>query len=635
MCLIANQVCITPELIQKIESLENISPIGIQHALSYTFKFDSDAVYSALSSAMFQEVKKLQEWDNFKNKTDAKANSPYYQRKTRTPEFKFEWMGLIIGYSCSWSGNKNDLESKRLMWIKSKKTDQGYKLVPDKLFIKVYPDWENDRGISINVHIGNNLTTFQVWPKSGALRHDSVKTKEIFYNFISKLKIGTREIDLSRIQEYISFTEKYVRVNRLKTPVLMGALDSFFYTLSCYSDKSISISSNIMRNYNRDKFISLFRGNMPLKEINQILDTDIGNSISLKVYFPKDYRSMRKDQLGYHPKVEVKIMMNHETDTYRALRFYQTFLSFFLMCSEIYSKDLIIQDQEYFDENMAYLYDSFVDLLHNTIDQDNTKIKDLMPEYISWGLVDPETFRATSSLFDFLEFFNRDLCSDIRISHFSYELPDLVKDSELFKELRRKQDILNDMVKYNLTKSEKYDAVKSEIRALNDSLRKISTGLFTHTRLHIIMEVANSKYLDYYSLMESTNLSRATIYYHTRILMRFGILDMGELTESSSDEKGNIFGYIKRTFSINPEYGSYFNDLDYYTIAPKILDLIRNMFFLYSKHFPELLPFTNDELRWWEKEVTDEKLIAQIDLYTRKVDRLRAKLDERLRNRDG
>lgn len=367
--------------------------MAIQHALSYTFKFDSDAIYMALTSAMFKEVKKLQEWENYKNKTNAKSNSPYYQKKTRTPEFKFDWQGLIIGYACSWSGNKNDLESKRLMWIKSKKTDDGYKLIPDKLFIKVYPDWNNDKGISINVHIGKNGTTLQVWPKSGALKHDSQKTKEIFYNFISKLKIGTRDIDLSRIREYISFTEKYVRINRLKTPVLMASLDSFFYTLSCYSDETIQIDSTIMGHYNRDKFNSLFCGNFSLKEFSEKLGVDIGNSISLKVYFPKEFRQTKKNELGYHPKVEVKIIMNSETDTLRALRFYQCLLAFFLICAEIMSKDFVVQDDQYFNKENSYLYDQFVAYFHKNEDHLNQDfIKDLMPEYASYGLVSPETF---------------------------------------------------------------------------------------------------------------------------------------------------------------------------------------------------------------------------------------------------
>jgi len=604
--------------------------MGIQHALSYTFKFDSDAIYMALTSAMFREVKKLQDWENFKNKTDAKSRSPYYQKKTRTPEFKFEWEGLLIGYSCSWLGNKNDLESKRLMWIKSKKTDDGYKLIPDKLYIKIYPDWENDRGISINVHIGRGTTSFQVWPKSGALRHDSQKTRDLFYEFISRLKIGTRDIDLSRIQEYISFTEKYVRVDRLKTPVLMSALDSFFYTLSCFSDKSVSISANLMRNYNRDKFISLFRGNMPLKEINEILGCDIGNTISLKVYFPKDYRSMRKDELGYHPKVEVKIMMSSQSDSYKALKFYQTLLSFFLICAEIYSKDMIKQDQQYFNEDMAYLYDNYVSLFHNKLDLNQESNKDILKDLTSCGILDPESSGVSSYLLEFLEFFKRDLTSDIRISHFSYEMPDLVKDSEVFNEIRRKQDLLNDMVKLKLTKTDKYRTLKSEIRALNESLRKISTTLFSHSRLDIIMQISNAKYLDYYSLMESTSLARATLYYHTNILSRFGLIEKGELTETSQSEDGNIFGYKKRTFNISPHYGTLLKDLDYYNVAPQLLVLIKNLFFLYSKHYPELLPFTNEELRWWDKEVTPEKLVAQIELYTKKIENCRYKLMELL-----
>ncbi len=587
----------------------------------------------ALSSAMFKEVKKLPEWENFKNKTDAKANSPYYQRKTRTPEFKFDWCGLIIGYSCSWSGNKNDNESKRLMWIKSKKTDQGYKLIPDKLYIKVYPDWENDRGISINVHIGKGTTTFQVWPKSGALRHDSQKTKELFYKFISNLKIGSRDIDLTRVNEYISFTEKYVRINREKTAVLMSALDSFFYAFSCFSDKAISISANMMRNYNRDKFISLFRGNFPLDEINKVLDTNIGNSLSLKVYFPKNYRSTRKDELGWHPKVEVKIMLSSQSDSYKALKFYQCLLAYFLICAEIYSKDLIIQDKtEYFNEDFAYLYDTFVSLIHNQTDIGQDAIKESLSVYTSYGLIDPETKGVTSSLIEFLEFFKRDLSSDIRISHFSFELPDFIKDSEVFKELRRKQDILNDLVKMNLTDSDKYTYIKSEIRALNESLRKLAIGLFTHTRLDIIVKISNSEYMDYASLMESTSLARTTINYHTNMLCRFGIIDKGEVTEVVNDEKGNIYGFRKRTFSINPERGSQFKDLEYFDIAPKLLLVIKEMFFLYSKHNPELLPFTNDQLRWWDQETTPEKLIAQIELYTRKIERLRVKLEEKLKD---
>lgn len=570
-------MCITPELIQDIESLENISPIGIQHALSYTFKFDSDAIYMALSSAMFKEVKKLQEWENFKHKTDAKSNSPYYQRKTRTPEFKFDWNGLIIGYACSWNGNKNDLESKRLMWIKSKKTDDGYKLIPDKLYIKVYPDWEHDKGISINVHIGKGTTSFQVWPKSGALKHDSQKTRDLFYSFISKLKIGTRDIDLSRIQEYISFTEKYIRINRLKTSVLMSALDSFFYTLSCYSDKTISISSNMMRNYNRDKFISLFRGNMPLREINEKLGVDIGNIISLKVYFPKDFRSLRKDQLGYHPKVEVKIFMNSQTDSYRALRFYQCLLTYFIICAEIYSKDFIVQDDDYFsDSDMAYNYDKFVSFYHGKEDLNQDSVKEILSRYVTFGLVDPGSLRSSSSLNDFLDFFKRDLSSDIRISHFCYDLPEFAKDTELFKDLRRKQAILNDMQRLKLTKTDKYKAIKSELRALNDSLRKVGLMFFHPARLDILQILGSTEYQDYYSLMDATSLARTTINYHTNMLFKFGLIEKGEITEVVKDDRGNVYGFVKRTFSLSPEYGSYFKDLDYFEIAPRLVDLVKN-----------------------------------------------------------
>jgi len=612
-----------------------VSPLPIQHALSYTFKFDSDAIYMALTSAMFKEVKKLQEWENYKNKTNAKSNSPYYQKKTRTPEFKFDWNGFIIGYSCSWSGNKNDLESKRLMWIKSKKTDDGYKLIPDKLFIKVYPDWNNDKGISINVHIGKGTTTFQVWPKSGALKHDSQKTKEIFYNFISKLKIGTRDIDLSRIKEYISFTEKYVRINRLKTPALMASLDSFFYTLSCYSDKSIQIDSTIMRHYNRDKFNSLFRGNFSLKEFNEKLGADIGNSISLKVYFPKEFRQTKKNELGYHPKVEVKIMMNSETDTLRALRFYQCLLTFFLICAEIMSRDFIVQDNdEYFNKENSFLYDQFVALLHKNEDHLNQdSIKDLMPEYASYGLVSPESFSVSSMLSDFLDFFKRDLTSDIRVSHFSYDLPDFAKESELFRDLRRKQDILNDLQKMNLTKTEKYKAIKSELRALNESLRKVGQMFFSPVRLEILQILGSSNYQDYYSLMDELSLARTTINYHTNMLARFGLIEKGESTEVVQDDRGNIYGFNKRTFCLSPEYGTYFRDMQYFEVAPKIVDLVKNIFFLYSKHYPELLPFTNDELRWWEKELTPEQIIIKIEYYLNKVERLRGKLIEK--QRDG
>lgn len=181
-----------------------------------------------------------------------------------------------------------------------------------------------------------------------------------------------------------------------------------------------------------------------------------------------------------------------------------------------------------------------------------------------------------------------------------------------------------------LKDTDKYSSVKSEIRALAESLRKISSLFFSPVRLEMIHILAASRCQTYYSLMAELSLSRTTINYHTNMLFLFGLIEKGEMSDVIVDERGNKYGTVMRTFTLKNEFRTYLEDIGYFKETLNLVRVMREIFFIYTKHMPQLLPFTNEELRWWDKELSQEEIIKRIDEYQRIVERYRRKLLEKM-----
>jgi len=186
--------------------------------------------------------------------------------------------------------------------------------------------------------------------------------------FMSTFRIGKvnqRQIDFSKAEVSIGATERYVRIKREKTNSLIIGMDSFLYGLSMLFERPEEIKANIIKSYRRDKFVSVFVANIALDEINRCRGVNYAKSMSLKVYFPKDYRNTPVDSLAYHPKVEVKLY-SVGPDINASLEFYQNFLTFFLFYCEVKSTDLVTQNAQYFEDDFkALCFDIFSEIFSN------------------------------------------------------------------------------------------------------------------------------------------------------------------------------------------------------------------------------------------------------------------------------
>lgn len=355
------------EFFEMFDKFSNFSPNFIQHAYTETYKFNSDAIYVAVSSTLFEKIKQIPEWKEYQDKVRLE---PYYTKRTSTPEFRFEHEGYIIGYTARWTGSQGDAQSKRILGLKIKNDPRAYEKIPDKFSIKVYPDFKYKTGISINFHLARGGTTIQLYPKSGALEHDLEEMRTLFMAFMATFSIGKtnpRKIDFSKAERSIGFTERYVRVQRQKTATLMVGLDSLSYRLSMLFEQPIEIPANLLKSYRRDKFISVFTISIDLGEINRVSGINYAKSMTLKVYFPKDYRNTPVDSLSYHPKVEIKLY-SIGPDIKASMEFYQNFLTFFLLYCRIKSTDLVTQENQYFESDFkALCFDIVSEIFSNKI----------------------------------------------------------------------------------------------------------------------------------------------------------------------------------------------------------------------------------------------------------------------------
>ncbi len=207
------------------------------------------------------------------------------------------------------------------------------------------------------------------------------------------------------------------------------------------------------------------------------------------------------------------------------------------------------------------------------------------------------------------------------VDKLAFEIGSIESIMELPK-IEKKEEQTNSTIltKLHILKDLKHRLVN---RAFRESLNKIIRTFTSLPRIIIFEHLVHKNSVTTLDLKEY-GLSKQLSNYHLNTLVRMRVLDFDEEVIESENASGKH------------KLHKYFFTKDFYFFFLRLKLLIKelsslrstflNLLDYFSEKFPNLLPLTNEKLRWWEHDKSVEELLKLLHTYQRRVNALISRL---------
>ena len=314
------------DLFLKLSDIPTFEPV--QHAFNYVISWSSDAPYNIISSRIFKILPHKQQLSKIG-----------WKRKTISDGQVIEINNHKLIYQYQYT--RSNPEIMKLLSMKQKRKVQ----IPDRIFLSFYSDFYTTYSYQLELILGKNKTTAIIKPKKG-LKHNAQASVNDALTFLKSFNISLE----NATQEFKS-TEAYIRFLRAHQWNVVNQIDQLTYF---FNENNIT-----KQTYSGLKMLRFIPGkNKKIAEVYQwFLEFEDFNAY-IKLYYPKNPLAIPKNDISYHPKLEVKLSKSEKFKDIKTLNALAKGLLLFLMIQTKIKPSYIVRDEitkhDYFTSTTQY-----------------------------------------------------------------------------------------------------------------------------------------------------------------------------------------------------------------------------------------------------------------------------------------